>query len=339
MADRGGDVKRIAVAGLGLIGSRHAAAVLAHPGATLAAVIEPDAALRGRYDAPGFGALGDVDVPLDGVILATPSGLHADHACAALARGWPCIVEKPLAADLAGADRIVAAQKNTGLAVLTGHHRRHHACVQALRAMVRGGAIGRPVMATCLWAMRKPDPYFTTWRQGSEGSPVMLNMVHDIDILRFVLGDVAQVQALGGADLRGVGRVESGILSLRFRCGAVASLAFADTTPSPWGFEAGTGENPNIATTGQDMLFTTGTTGAVSFPSLTLWRGVADWSEAPFAERQAATKTDALAAQLTHFIAVLDGRESPLIDAADARETLAVALAAETALIAQLVAA
>jgi len=331
-------VKRIAVAGLGLIGSRHAAAVLAHPGAVLAAVIDPDAGLRALYDAPGFAALEDVDVPLDGVILATPSHMHADHACAALARGWPCIVEKPLASDLAGADRIVAAQAASGLAVLTGHHRRHHASVQALREMVQGGAIGRPVMATCLWAMRKPDPYFTTWRQGSEGSPVMLNMVHDIDILRFVLGDVAQVQALGGANLRGAARVESGILSLRFHSGAVASIAFADTTPSPWGFEAGTGENPNIATTAQDMLHIAGTAGAVSFPSLTLWRGAADWSQAPFAERQTAEKTDALTAQLTHFLSVLDGAK-PLIDAADARETLAVTLAAETALIAQLVAA
>ncbi|WP_240611077.1 Gfo/Idh/MocA family protein [Oceaniglobus ichthyenteri] len=332
MANRGGDVKRIGVVGLGLIGSRHARVVLDHPGAELAAVIDPDAGLRAGYDAPGFGDLADVDVPLDGVILATPSALHADHACVALARGWPCIVEKPLASDLAGADRIVAAQAETGLPVLTGHHRRYHNSVQELRDMVQGGAIGTAVMATDIWGMKKPDPYFDTWRKGADGSPVMINMVHDIDTLRFVLGDVAEVQAMGGACLRGADRVESGILALRFANGAVASIAFSDNTPSPWGFEAGTGENFNIATTGQDMLFITGTKGAVSFPSLTLWRGATDWSQAPTPQVQQAAPTVPLVAQLTHFLAVIDGTEPPLIDARDARETLAVTLAAQAAL-------
>ncbi|WP_226780242.1 Gfo/Idh/MocA family protein [Oceaniglobus trochenteri] len=329
-------MKRIGVVGLGLIGARHAQAVLAHDGAALACVVDPDAALRARFDVPGFAALADVDLPLDGVILATPTALHADQACLALGRGWPVIVEKPLAGDLAGADRIVAAQASTGLPVLTGHHRRHRADVQALRALVQGGAIGRPVTASCLWAMKKPDTYFqTAWRQGREGSPVMLNLVHDIDVLRFVLGDVTGVQAMAGASLRGAtARSESGAVMLRFDSGAVASIAFADTTPSPWGFEAGTGENPNIATTGQDMLFIAGTGGAVSFPSLTLWRGAADWGEPPMAQRHDAGPSDTLGAQLTHFLAVIDGAP-PLIDAADARATLATTLAVETALAVQ----
>lgn len=324
-------MKKIAVVGLGLIGSRHCGAILEHPDAELAAVVDPDATLRAGYDAPGFATIDDINLPLDGVILATPSALHADHACAALARGWPCIVEKPLASDLAGADRIVAAQLETGLAVLTGHHRRHHASVQALRDIVRGGAIGTPVMATCLWGMKKPDPYFDTWRTGRDGSPVMINMVHDIDILRFVIGDVADVNAMGGDRLRGADRVESGVISLRFHNGAVGSIAFADTTPSPWGFEAATGENFNIAATGQDMLFIAGTKGGVSFPSLTLWGGAQDWSQAPVAQHQTAPETIALEAQLSHFLAVLDGA-TPLINAADARETLAVTLAAQEAL-------
>jgi len=52
-----------------------------------------------------------------------------------------------------------------------------------------------------------------------------------------------------------------------------------DTAPSPWGFEAATGENPNIGTTNQDMMWITGTQGGISFPSLTQWSGV-DWGQA-----------------------------------------------------------
>jgi len=319
-------VKRLLVAGLGLIGSRHAQAVRLHPGAELACVVEPNAALRAQHDVPGFASLAEVDIPCDGAILATPSALHADHAEAALHRGWPCIVEKPLAADLPQADRIVAASDRTGLPVLTGHHRRYHASVQRLRQILRGGEIGQPIVATAIWAVKKPDSYFAgNWRQGRDGSPVMINMVHEIDLLRFVLGEVAEISAMGGQPVRGAGRVESGALNLRFDSGAIASIAFADTAPSPWGFEAGTYENPNIPGTGQDYLWIAGTAGAVSFPSLTVWSGARDWSEAPQAARAEVAQTNALNAQIDHFIDVLDGA-APLIDAVDARRTLAVTL-------------
>ena len=130
--------------------------------------------------------------------------------------------------------------------------------------MVRSGEIGTPVTSTLIWAMRKPDDYFNTaWRQ-TGGSPVMINLVHDIDLLRFVLGEVTEMTALAAAPIRQAGRVESGGAVLRFESGAIATISFADTAPSPWGFEAGIGENPNIATTGQDMWWITGTRGGIA---------------------------------------------------------------------------
>ncbi len=317
------------MAGLGLIGARHARAVQAHPGAELACVVEPDPKLRAGFDVPGFASLDDVDVDVDGAILATPSQLHADHAEAALARGWPCLVEKPIEVSLDAADRIVAASGRTGLPVLTGHHRRYHASVLHLREMLAQGAIGRPVIASAIWAAKKPDDYFRgNWRAGAAGSPVMINTVHDIDLLRFLLGEVTGTYAGGAEPVRGAGRVESGVVTLGFESGAMASIAFADTCPSPWGFEAGTGENPNIGATGQDCLWIAGTEGGVAFPSLTLWGGARDWGEAARPARTEVGKTDALAAQLDHFLDVLDGAP-PLIDAADARRTLAVTLEVE----------
>ena len=183
--------------------------------------------------------------------------------------------------------------------------------------------------ATAIWCVRKPDDYFVgNWRAGADGSPVMINMVHEIDLLRFLLGEVVEVQALGVQPIRGADRVESGVLALRFESGTVASVTFADTAPSPWGFEAGTGENPNIATSGQDSLWITGTAGAISFPSMTLWRGASDWGEAPSPVREEFARTDPLAAQLDHFIDVLNGA-APLITALDARRSLAVTLDVE----------
>ena len=132
--------------------------------------------------------------------------------------------------------------------------------------------------------------------------------------------------------MRGADRNEAGLLSLAFESGAVASIGFADTTPSPWGFEAGIGENPHIATTSQDMLFVTGDRGAISFPSLSHWTGAQDWSQAPQAQAEIAEVTVPLAAQLTHFCDVIAGRVAPLCTLADGRETLRVTLQAEEAL-------
>ena len=314
---------RLVVAGLGVIGSRHAKAVMAHPEAELAAVVDPDPAVREGYGVPEFASLDAVDLDVDGVILATPSALHPDHAEHCLSRGWACLVEKPAAADLAGVDRIIRAASNAKRPVLVGHHRRQHRSVQALRKMLNDGMIGRPVLASAVWAARKPAGYFDpVWRRGPDGAPVRMNMVHEIDLLRFLLGEVVDVRALGVEPVRQAGRVESGGIILKFASYAVAMIAFADTASTPWSFEAGTAENPEIAASGEDSLRIMGTDGAIAFPSLTHWSGARDWSEALTSQSLAVEPTDPLEAQVGHFCEVIAGRAEPLTDAMDARATM-----------------
>ena len=74
------------------------------------------------------------------------------------------------------------------------------------------------------------------------------------------------------------------------------------------------------------MLWIMGTTGAISFPSLTLWSGT-DWSTPATVQPMPVAQNvkTPLAAQLDHFIQVMDGAD-PLIDAADATQTLRIAL-------------
>ena len=239
MADRGRDVIRpgpvkLGVIGAGSIGARHARLIAETEGCALAAIIDPDPMARALFDAPGFTAIDDVDTPLDGVIIATPTDLHASNGEAAAARGWHMLIEKPVTGTLAEADRLQMAADAANVRTLVGHHRRHHTSVQRLRALVAEGAIGRPVLANMMWAVKKPEGYFDApWRRGAGGSPVMINLVHDIDILRFVLGEIVEVTAVGGQPVRGETRVESGVATLRFASGCIAACVFADTTPSP----------------------------------------------------------------------------------------------------------
>lgn len=323
-------MKRLLVLGGGLIGIRHVQAVQAHPNCTLVGLVDPDPTIK--TDAPRFATLAEVTAPVDGVIIATPTHLHATHGIEAARRGWHMLIEKPVAGSVEKAQRLGQVLRATGVKSLVGHHRRYHAPVQQLKQLLADQAIGRVITATLIWAMRKPDDYFQgNWRSAG-GSPVMINLVHDIDLLRFCLGEITASSALRGRSLRGAERVESGAIALAFENGATGTISFADTAPSPWGFEAGIGENPHIGVTGQDMLWITGTKGAVSFPSLTLWRG-ADWSDA--AKRANLVRHEnmhpPLMAQLDHFLEVMDGA-APLIDVADATRSLAVAAQIEAEL-------
>ncbi|MEP5154885.1 Gfo/Idh/MocA family oxidoreductase [Planktotalea sp.] len=327
-------MKHILVVGGGLIGIRHVDAVKAHPNCTLVGLVDPDMSIT--CDAPRFADMSEVDAHVDGVIIATPTHLHAAHSIEAVQRGWHVLIEKPVAGTVEDAQKLEAVLAASDVASLVGHHRRYHAPVQQLKSVVQGGQIGEVVNVSLIWAMRKPDAYFEgNWRTAG-GSPVMINLVHDIDLLRFVLGDIAQAVALAGRSLRGTARIESGAIALGFEGGVTGTISFADTSPSPWGFEAGTGENPNIGTTQQDMLWITGTKGAISFPSMTLWQGQ-DWGSA--AQRvEFAANVNAkvpLDAQLDHFLDVMDGAD-PLIDVADAAKTLAIALGIENQLITQM---
>ena len=313
---------RILVIGAGLIGIRHVDTVLDHKRCELAGVVDPNPDLALPAGVKRFASIAEVNVPVDGAIIATPTGLHAAHARACAERGWHLLIEKPVAGTPAEADQIDASVTQHNVFCLVGHHRRYHPAVQKLRQMVRDGDIGTPITSSLIWAMRKPDAYFNTdWRR-SGGSPVMINLVHDIDLMRFVLGEITEMVALGAHHQRNAGRVESGAAALRFDSGLTATISFADTTPSPWGFESAMGENPNIGSSGQDMWWITGTKGGVAFPSLTLWHSAPDWSQAPDYKNLQVNTVIPLYAQLDHFCDVIHRKQTPIIDVADARKTL-----------------
>lgn len=318
-------MKRIAVAGLGAAGKRHARNVMAHPGAELTAVIDPAPETLREISAPGFAAIRAIDVPVDGLILATPTPLHAEGAAIAAARGWPLLVEKPLAHTLASASALIEAVRD--VPVLIGHHRRYHACVRALRDGLEAGRLGRPVVANLMWAAKKPDSYFQQSWHTTDGSPVLINLVHDLDLLRMLFGEITRVAALPGVLIRQADRTESGAIALAFSSGVTATIAFADTAPSPWSFEAGTGENPHIGVTGEDMFFIAGTEGGVSFPSLTWWRGTG-WEKPAIAVPDPVERTNALALQLDHFLDVIDGA-IPHVTLQDGQAALGAALEIE----------
>ncbi|MEO1688965.1 MAG: Gfo/Idh/MocA family oxidoreductase, partial [Pseudomonadota bacterium] len=318
MSEAGGDTGApvpLAVFGAGLIGLRHAKMIAEHPGATLAAIIEPDVQAAERaaeQDLPVFLSTDDaaLDSPdIAGAVVATPNATHGAVAEDAAARGWALLVEKPLSSTLRDARRVVAAADRAGVPLLTGHHRRHHACVAAAREMLGSGLLGRPVAADVAWSLRKPDAYYNyQWRVESGGGPILINLVHDVDLLRFLLGEIVEVSALLSHAQRRGALEDTAAVALRFDGGCLATALLSDAGLSPWGWEAATGENPHLHRTGLDCLRLIGDDGAMALPSLTYWRhdgaGRGDWSKPLSDLAMPCPPTQPLAAQLDHFLAV-----------------------------------
>ncbi|MFK7876060.1 MAG: Gfo/Idh/MocA family protein [Paracoccaceae bacterium] len=311
---------RIAVMGGGLIGARHVERILAHPTASCAGLIDPNPEVGQGLSVDRFDTLRDCAA--DGVIVATPTSLHTEHAKIAANHAIPVLIEKPVAGTLQDADQLSGIQTP----ILVGHHRRHHPRVKALKSILDQNEIGDPITATMIWAMRKPDAYFENNWRSTDGSPVLINLVHDLDLIGLYFGKITDIAALPAPPRRASNRIDAGAIALSTNAGVSVTISFSDTAPSPWGFEAGTGENPNIGTTHQDMMWITGTKGAVSFPSLTVWHGC-DWSRPATAQPSLDIQgPDPLDAQLDHFLDVIAGRAMPMCSLADGRAALAAAL-------------
>jgi len=319
----------IAVVGAGAIGRKHVAALAQSRTARLAALVDPSpaaAALAAEHGVPLGADLADLG-DVAGVILATPTALHLAQALYCIGRGWPVLVEKPVAATAAEGVQMAAAADAAGVPVLVGHHRRHNPRIAAARAALQSGAVGRVIAVQASVLLCKPDDYFGPgWRRKPGAGPVLTNLIHEIDTMRHLLGEVASVQAVTSNAVRGFAVEDSAVALLRFASGALATVTVSDAAAAPWSWELTAEENPDYPPTGQSCLLISGTEGALELPNLRLWRhakGPRGWFTPLLSQDLAVEDTDPLTRQIDHFAAVIAGAE-PLVSAADAARSVAV---------------
>ncbi|MDE2452196.1 MAG: Gfo/Idh/MocA family oxidoreductase [Burkholderiales bacterium] len=328
---------RVALAGLGVIGRAHLARIAASAECEACAVADPcaSAAPEGLPLYRSLAELLDRERP-DGVILATPNAAHVEGALECIAAGVPCLVEKPVADTLADARRLAAAVAASGAAVLVGHHRRHSPILQAAAAAIAGGAIGRVVAVMASAVFAKPARYFdeAPWRSRPGGGPILINLVHEIDNLRLLIGDIVEVQALASNAVRGFAVEDTVAINLRFANGALGSFMLSDCAASVRSWEQTSGENKAYDHHGdEDCYLVAGTRGSLALPTLRLLsaEGEASWFEPLAASRIEASPADPLERQFRHFCAMIRGEAPPLVPVAEALKTLEVTLAVAAA--------
>ena len=327
---------RFLLAGAGLIGRRHAAAIAGARGVALAAVVDPDPAAREVADRYGTDWWPTLDAALaaagaDAALLATPNQYHAEGALLTIGTGLPTLVEKPFVTSVAEGRGVVEAAEAADVPLAVGHHRRHNPIIAAAKAAIEAGRIGRPVAAHVTAWMMKPRDYFATaWRREPGGGPVAINLIHEIDVLRYLCGPVAEVAAMTSNAARGHAVEDTAVVSLRFVSGALGTLTVSDTAVAPWSWELTAGENPAYPTTGETNAMIAGTRGSIAVPGLAVWEqdeGEGWWNpiRASHAPRGGGDgHADPLVRQVEQFAAVARGEAEPLASGRDGLAAIAV---------------
>lgn len=229
---------RLGLIGCGAISSKHLEALchLAH--ARLVAVADTDE-MRARQLA--MKAAGEslvatysdyramLDRPdVDGVIIATPSGLHARMALDAMDAGKHVLVEKPLALKLEDADLMIRKSDETKRTLAVVHHNRFNQATQLLKKTIDSGTMGRLIWGSASVRWFRPQSYYSDsgWRGtvAMDGGVLFNQAIHHIDLLLWFMGDVesfAGFRATLGHDMEAE---DTAVVSLRFQSGALGSI-------------------------------------------------------------------------------------------------------------------
>ena len=225
---------RVGVIGAGAITiAYHLPSLASIPAARVVAVADPAPAARERArrmtdaamhaDADELLSRGD----LDAVVIAASSHLHADLATAAARSGLHAYLEKPVAIDAAGADRVRRAVDEAGTIAVVGFNRRMHPLYRQARQLIARGRIGRLVCVQSIFSEPTALATMPDWkRHRDSGGGVLLDLAsHHIDQIRWLADDeIARVSARCTSDLS---EQDGAWLHLDLAGGATAQGAFS----------------------------------------------------------------------------------------------------------------
>ena len=225
----------IGLIGSGNISQTHARAAVAIPNVQISAIYGTNpqtvAHLAAEYQAkpftnfPAFLA----HKPMDLVILGTPSGLHAQQGIAAAQHGLHILTEKPIDISTKNADALIAAAKKHKVKLAVIFQDRLKPNIQILKRWLDAGLLGKPLLVDARVKWYRPPDYYSNskWRGtfALDGGGALINQaIHTVDLLLYLLGDVARVQARTATLLHKIEAEDTAIANLEFASGAIGTL-------------------------------------------------------------------------------------------------------------------
>ena len=323
----------ISIVGTGLMGLQHIKAISKSKKANLHSIVDiSDNAkkLSNKYKIPLYSDVSSLlkSNQLDAVIVATSNQLHEKHTISFLKKKIPVLLEKPISDNIKSAKKIIISSKKNKTPLLIGYHRRHNAIVSKVKTIIRSGKLGNIVSANVLCWLYKHKEYFKeTWRISRGGGPLGINLVHDIDMICYLLGSIRYVQAFTTNKTRKHKVEDTATVSLIFESGALCTLNISDTIVAPWSYELTAGENPAYPVTNQSAYMIGGTKGSIQFPNLKYWfyKKERSWWNKIFLKSDINKKDDnTLVNQIDHFSDVVLKKVKPKVNGSDGLNSLKI---------------
>lgn len=250
------------------------------------------------------------DKDVDTVLVATPTYTHKDIAIAAIKAGKHVMLEKPIALTIRDGEEIVKAYEAGGVKLMVAHCLRFWPEYVRVKELVTSGSIGEPRVARAYRLSTHPGRWFR-FQELSGGVAVDMS-IHDLDYLRWLLGDVKRVYAIGGRySGDSVTSIDHFMANLEFESGAVAYVE------GSWAMPKGFPFTTYFEITGTKGLLTVDNQ---STPTLEEYIG-GGYS------RQMPMHKDAYYAEWVSFINWVEKDLKPPIEPQDAVEALRIALA------------
>lgn len=336
---------RTALVGCGKVGHTHARALQALPHSEFVAAFDVDQAradaFAQSYGVRGYADLAQMidDARVQMLSICTPHPTHAGVIEAAAQKGVHCLVEKPLASDLADADRAIAACRAAGVKLGVVSQRRLYPPVARMAEAIRAGKIGKPVLGTLVVMGWRDEAYYRSdaWRGrwDTEGGGVLVNQTpHQLDMLQWLMG--SEIEELFGywdnLNHPFIEVEDTAIAVLRFKSGGLGQILVSNSQkPGLYGkvhIHGSNGASVGAQTEGGSP-FIAGVTTEVEPPVNDIWSVPGEehllpvWQEE---DRATAKRLDPMSyyhkLQIEDFLnAVLEGRE-PLVNGEEGRKVV-----------------
>ena len=228
---------RVGLIGCGRIAQRHAGHI-ARLG-TLAAVcdvnIEKATKLGEEYEVPFFS---DVETfltfkDMDVVAVCSPNGLHAVHTIDALNAGFHVLCEKPMALSSSDCEEMIKTAERCNKRLFIVKQNRFNPAIEAVKEKIDQGALGKlySLQLNCFWN-RNFDYYQKSDWKGSkdlDGGTLFTQFSHFIDLLYWMIGDVAEVSAMidNYAHKDVIEFEDTGVVSMKFKNGVLGTINYS----------------------------------------------------------------------------------------------------------------
>lgn len=248
---------RLAVIGMGFMGSTHLKALRSIPGAEVVAVCRRDESkfagdletIQGNLGGPGeridftnVAKYCDVrtaieDQRVEAVDICLPTHLHAPVAIQALEAGKHVLVEKPMALDPASARDMIRAAKSSGRVLMVAHVLRFMTAYEALRCLLHSGRIG--CVRSAMFRRRCAAPGWSAWLGDPQlsGGSVLDLLIHDLDMCLYLLGKPLTISASGYEAPRSGVDIITAELSYPGGCSAIITGGWHNRGTYPFSME------------------------------------------------------------------------------------------------------